>query len=184
MLELWDGARTSVKQLTQSNKPAQNQQASWLALGWNTFGARTSHERPWTHKTHHGSDLGETTTFPHIVYFAPLCGSGIQMVFLSWDSQMGVPKSPRPEVLQLYETLTSSVDLRLGRGLNQSCSPRRDFPTTCRTPLARKGIGSNPNFLWSKVNLPVWFPTFLLAITCVADVQMGHANPFWTSKLQ
>ncbi len=48
--------------------------------------------------------------------------------FLSWDSQMGVP--------QLCGTITSGADLRSGRGLNQSYSPRRDLSndmshTTC-----------------------------------------------------
>jgi hypothetical protein len=37
---------------------------------------------------------------------------------------MGVLKSPRPGVLQLCETITSGLNLWLGRGLNQSCSPR------------------------------------------------------------
>jgi hypothetical protein len=91
MLELRDGTRTSVKQLIQSSKHAQNQQASWLALSWSTFGARTNHGWLWTHKTHHGPDSGEATTFPHIVYSAPLCGSGLSMAFCpktpKWESQ-------------------------------------------------------------------------------------------------
>jgi hypothetical protein len=32
-----------------------------------TFGAQTNREQTWTHKTHHGPDLGEATTFPLIV---------------------------------------------------------------------------------------------------------------------
>jgi hypothetical protein len=31
---------------------------------WNTFGAKTNHGQPWTHKIHHGPNLGEVTTFP------------------------------------------------------------------------------------------------------------------------
>ncbi len=58
------------------------------------------------------------------------------------------------------------------------------FPTTCCMPPARKGIRSIPDFLWSGVKLPIWFPAFLLAITYVVDVRMGHASPFWTSTLQ
>jgi hypothetical protein len=34
-----------------------------------------------THKTHHGPDSGEATTFPHIVFFTLLHGGYIQMVF-------------------------------------------------------------------------------------------------------
>jgi hypothetical protein len=49
---------------------------------------------------------------------------------------MGVSKSPRLGVMQLCGTITSCVELRLGWGLNWSCSPRRDLSngvshTTC-----------------------------------------------------
>jgi hypothetical protein len=58
---------------------------------WNTFDARTNHERTQTHKTHHGSDLGENTTFPLIIYFAPLHETHIQMAFCpetpKWESR-------------------------------------------------------------------------------------------------
>jgi hypothetical protein len=37
--------------------------------GLGTFGARTRHGQTRTHKTHHGPDLGEVTTFPLIVYY-------------------------------------------------------------------------------------------------------------------
>jgi len=30
----------------------------------------------------------------------------------------------------------------------------------------------------SKVKLAIWFPNFILAITYVLSVQMGHARPF------
>jgi hypothetical protein len=38
---------------------------------------------------------------------------------------MGVPKLPRMGVPQLCETITFGANLRLGWGLNQSCSPHR-----------------------------------------------------------
>jgi hypothetical protein len=37
-----------------------------------TFGAKTSHGQTQIHKIHQGSELGEATTFPLIVYFVPL----------------------------------------------------------------------------------------------------------------
>jgi hypothetical protein len=40
---------------------------------------------------------------------------------------MGVPKSPRLWVSQLCGNITSRENLRLGRGLNQSCSSRREL---------------------------------------------------------
>jgi len=59
--------------------------------GWNTFGARMSHGQTPTHKTHHGLDLGEATTFPLIVYFVPLHKAHIQITFClgtpKWESQ-------------------------------------------------------------------------------------------------
>ncbi len=42
-----------------------------------------------THKTHHGPDLGEATTFPLIVFSAPRFGDYIQMVLFP-----GTPGSP------------------------------------------------------------------------------------------
>jgi hypothetical protein len=57
---------------------------------WNIFGARTNHEQTRIHKTHHGLDLGEATTFPFIVYFVPLHEAHIQMAFCpmtpKWES--------------------------------------------------------------------------------------------------
>jgi hypothetical protein len=49
------------------------------------------------HKTHHGPDSGEATTFPHIVFSATPRRDYIQMVlfFFPWDSQVGVPKLSR-----------------------------------------------------------------------------------------
>ncbi len=46
-----------------------------------TFGARMSHGQTQIHKTHHGLDLGEATTFPLILYFLPLHEAHIQMTF-------------------------------------------------------------------------------------------------------
>ncbi len=53
-----------------------------------------NHKQTRTHKTHHGPDLGETTTFPFIIYFVPLYEAHIQIAFCpetpiweSWNSQ-------------------------------------------------------------------------------------------------
>ncbi len=53
----------------------------------NTFGVRTSHGQPRTHKTHHNSDLWEIITSPLIVFYAALHGGHIQMAFC-----LGTPK--------------------------------------------------------------------------------------------
>jgi hypothetical protein len=58
---------------------------------WSIFDAKTSHGQIQTHKTHHGSNLGEATTFPLIVYYVPLHKAHIQMTFCprtpKWKSQ-------------------------------------------------------------------------------------------------
>jgi len=63
----------------------------WLVHNWNTFVAKINHEQTWTHKTHHGPDLGEATTFPLIGYSVPLHETHIQMAFclgtLKWESR-------------------------------------------------------------------------------------------------
>jgi hypothetical protein len=89
---------------------------------WNTFSAKTSHRQPWTHKTHHGPDSGEATTFPHIVFYASFRGTYIQMVFLSRDSQGGVPKLSRFGLPGLCEIIIFCLDLWLEWGLKQTCS--------------------------------------------------------------
>jgi hypothetical protein len=63
------GRMTSILSLT---RICTNQTTSWLVHSLSIFGARTKHGHPQIHKTHHGLDLGEATTFPLIVYFVPL----------------------------------------------------------------------------------------------------------------
>jgi hypothetical protein len=64
---------------------------------WNTFGARMNHGQTQTHKTHHGPDLGEATTFPLIVYFVPLHEAHIQMAFCPGTPKFGSPEIPKVE---------------------------------------------------------------------------------------
>jgi hypothetical protein len=58
------------------------------------------------------------------------------------------------------------------------------FSMVCCTPPTHEEIGLITNFWSSKVKLPIWLPTLLLAITYVLDVQMGHASPFQTCTFQ
>ncbi len=58
----------------------------WLVHGWNTFGARISHEQTWTHKIHHGPDLGKP--LPSCLQYT-LC---LSMRFTSkWHFVLGLP---------------------------------------------------------------------------------------------
>jgi hypothetical protein len=78
---------------------------------WNIFGAKMNHGQTWIHKTHHGPELGEATTFPLIVYYVPIHEAHIQMVFLSWDSQVEVLKLPMLGLLQLWGPITLCANL-------------------------------------------------------------------------
>ncbi len=65
---------------------------------YSTFGARTRHRQTWTHKTHHGLYLGETTTFPLIVLSMPSHRTSTQMSFC-----LGTPTFPSgsPEISKI-----------------------------------------------------------------------------------
>ncbi len=87
--ELRDGTRKSDKLLITFSQICIQPTTSWLILIMEHLGVRTSHGQLWTHKTHHGSDSEEATTFPNIVFFAPLHSTCIQMVFY--------PRTPKEE---------------------------------------------------------------------------------------
>jgi len=65
-------------------------QTSWLMCNLSTFGVRTSHGQIRTHKTHHGPNLGEATTFPLIVYFVPGHRANTQMTFCLEIPKIGI----------------------------------------------------------------------------------------------
>ncbi len=101
---------------------------------WSIFGVRTSHKQLRIHKIHHGSDLGEATTFPFIVYFVPLHEAHIQISFYSgtpkcesWNSQMRVPKFPKLGLLRLWGPITLRVNFQLKWSLKQRCSLRQEL---------------------------------------------------------
>jgi hypothetical protein len=82
------------------------------------------------HQTHHGPDSGEATTFPHIVFSAPLRQTYIQMALFPGTPKLesrNCPKIVPVGVPGLWELITPDCRVGLRRGLNQSCSPRRDL---------------------------------------------------------
>jgi hypothetical protein len=84
----------------------------------------------WTHKTHHGPDSGVSH---HLTPYSILCASPRRRHpngTKSWDSRNGVPKLSRncPGGLpELWTVITPDCGVGSWRGLNQSCSPRRDL---------------------------------------------------------
>ncbi len=82
------------------------------------------------HKTHHGPDSGEATTFPHIVFSATLHRGYIQMVLFPGTPKLesrNCPETIPNGVPGPWELITPDCQVRLRRGLNQTCSPRRDL---------------------------------------------------------
>ncbi len=90
---------------------------------WSTFGARMSHVRPHIHKTHHGPNLGEATTFPLIVYSVTLHEAHIQMTFCPGTPKWESRNCQSWNSSRLCRVITSCA-IWSGRGLNQSCSLR------------------------------------------------------------
>jgi hypothetical protein len=84
----------------------------------------------WTHLTHHGPDSGEATTFPLIVFSAALRRGHIQMALFPGTLKLesrNCPKTVPIGVPGLWELITPDCRVGSQRGLNQSCSPRRDL---------------------------------------------------------
>jgi hypothetical protein len=96
-------------------------------------------EHPWVlghttgtldHKTHHGSNSGEATTFPHIVFSATLRGDYIQMALFPGTPKLesrNCPETIPVGVPGLWTLITPDCRDWSRRGLNQSCSSRRDL---------------------------------------------------------
>ena len=82
------------------------------------------------HETHDGPDSGEATSFPHIVFSATLRRDYIQMALFPGTPKLesrNCPETVPVGVLGLWELITPDSCIRSRRGLNQSCSPRRDL---------------------------------------------------------
>jgi hypothetical protein len=79
------------------------------------------------HKTYHGPDSGVSHHLTPYSIFCVTPRRGHPNGILSRDSQSGVLKLSRVGVPGLWDFVAPRPDLRSGRGLNQSCSPRREL---------------------------------------------------------
>jgi hypothetical protein len=106
---------------------------------------------------------------------------------LPWDSRVGVPKSRQLGLPGLWGRITSCAELRLQRGLKQSCRPSREL-SNGMSHVARSQVNqvdsrlflvrSQTGNLTPGFDSRFWLPAFLLAVTSVLDVQMSNASPF------
>jgi hypothetical protein len=97
---------------------------------------------------------------------------------------MGVPKSPRLRVPQLYETITYGANLQLGRDLNQSCSACQDLSNDMSHATYTQGNQVDSRLPVIRSQIASLTPNLSFGHNFVSDVQIGHASPFWISKLQ
>jgi hypothetical protein len=134
------------------------------------------------HKTHHGLDSGEATTFPHIVFSTTLRWGYIQMALFPGTSKLesrNCPETVLVRVPGLWEFITPDCEVWSQRGLNQTCSPHRDLSND----VSHSWFGGQEEVdFWLLVVGSL--PAPLLPITWATDVQMANARPFLISTLQ
>ncbi len=110
---------------------------------WNTFGARTSHEQTWTHKTHHSPHLGEATTFPLILFFVHGHWTNTQMSFCPGNPKLWILKFLKLGLLQFWRLITFCGNLRLRGCLNKHCNPRQDLSNSMWHATSTRGNQGN-----------------------------------------
>jgi len=109
-MELRDGTRKNW-QTSLTHTCLHKTNTKWFVHSWSTFGARTNYGQTRTHKTHHGLDLGEATTFPLVVYFVP-----------SHEAHI-----PKLGLLQLWGPIISRANLWLRWGRKKNYSHCREI---------------------------------------------------------
>jgi hypothetical protein len=140
MLQLWDVDYDEWQASQLFTQTYTNQITSWLVRNWNTFGVETNHEHTRTHKTHHGPDLGEATTFPLIVFFVISHGGYIQMSFCLGTFKLEVSKFFKFGLSWLWRPILFFSNLRLRWGLSKVVAFVKNFPVICGTPPSHKQI--------------------------------------------
>jgi len=123
----------------------------------------------------------------HLPLYSIICISPLRLHpngSFSQDSQVGVPKLSRVGVSVLWTLIAPRPKLGSRRGLNQSCTSRRELSNAMLYSLRRRREEVNSRLLVVGSQIGNLTPAFLLPITWAADVQMAHARPFWASTLQ
>jgi len=92
----------------------------------------------------------------HLPPYSILCSSPPRLHpngSFSRDSQVGVPKLSRVRVPRLWTAISPRLELGLGRGLNQSCSSRRELSNAMSHSLRRRReeVDSRLLVVWSQI---------------------------------
>jgi hypothetical protein len=104
-----------------------------------------NHKQTRTHKIHHSPDLGETTTFPLIVFFLFGHMACTQMSFCLGTPKLGIPKFSKLDLSQLWKPVILCLDLRLKWGLKQTCNPHEELSNGMWHATYTKG---NQGYSW------------------------------------
>ncbi len=145
---------------------------------WSTFGAQTSHGQPRIHKTHHGQDLGEATTFPFKVLSMPSHRASTQMSFCLGLGSPEIPKIGTPAILEAHNFVCRpSIEVRSEA---KSQPLLRAFQRFMARHLHIRKSGRFPTFSGWELRRSA----LRLAITCVSNTPMDHASPFHTFTFQ
>ncbi len=126
-------------------------------------------------------ELGEATTFPHIVFSTLLNRTYIRMALFQRRSPENIlvwtPKTLGVHISQLRPPIgmRSEANLQLSSRAFQRCVALH---------LHAPGLGRFPTFNGRESNRQFDSWPFFLSITCAVNVQMAHARPFLTSTLQ
>jgi hypothetical protein len=101
------------------------------------------------HKTHHGPDLGEANTFPHIVFSATLRRGYIQMAHFPETPKLesrNCPETVPGGVPGLWELITPDCQVWSRRGLYQTCSPSQDPKDVLHSQFGGRKEVDSPTF--------------------------------------
>jgi hypothetical protein len=134
------------------------------------------HGETQTHKTHHGPDFKEATTFPLIGFSMFDHEVYTQMSFCPGNSKLGVPKFPKLGLSWIWRPITSCVDLQLKWILNQSCSCHGELSNGMWHVTCTQIMQNDFQFLVVRSEIDNLTLDLLLAITYILSTWMSHVN--------
>jgi len=120
-----------------------------------TRGLVSIREHPWvlgqatstlTHKTHHGPDSGEATTFPHIVFSTSHRGGYIQMAIFPKTPKLESRNCPGLESRDFGHSWLLALNSDRDEVSTKVVALVESFSTPCRTSSGNVGKRSIPNF--------------------------------------
>jgi hypothetical protein len=138
-----------------------------------------NHRQTQTHKTHHGPDLGEVTTFPLIVYyvfeltpkchFVPVLPNGNPKIPTTRILITGIPVTLRP--------ITLHANLQLRWGLKQSCNPHWEFFNSISYTTCTQGNWGDSQLLMVGSQIVNLTPGFSFGYNLCAKCSNGSREP-------